>query len=333
MSYAGSQNKNLQRVRIFFRKIKWKKVLAFSFFVFIASILWFMQIYDQYFETSFYIPIKYESVPDSIVFNNSLPDKIKVKVRDYGRSIFHHYLEKQDTLRIDVSEILDNELANKSIQGGILESYINHAIPQTAQLRGYEPALITFSYSALQSQKIPVIFDGQVNLSPGYFLNGDIRISPETIMAYGTRADLAKLTYAYTTGDTLNGLESNRKISFDLVDKKNIKYSPHSVDVYIPVEAFQQKKIEVPVKCLNLPDNMIVKFFPSGVSLSFFVGVSISDSVNLNDFSVGVDYNGIKNSKSISVPVRVTESPPYAKNLTLDPPEVEYIFEYKNADK
>lgn len=328
---SDTTDKIVKRVRIFLKQIAWKKILAFSFFVIIATVLWFMQIYNQTFETNLKIPVKYVSVPDSIVFADSLPDRINVRVRDYGSAMFRYYLRGVDSVYIDVSSVIGNGSSSRILQGAAFEMYINKSLTQNAQIMRYEPARISLSYSTLQSRKMPVVFDGQINLSPGYFLNGDIRISPDSVMAYGTVADLAKLTYAYTTNDTVNGLESNRKIPFNLVQRKNIKLSPDNVNVYVPVEAYRQMKIEVPVECLNLPEDMIVKFFPSGVSLSFFIGVSMADSVKLGDFAVGVDYNGIKDSRSVSVPVRITSSPPYARSLTIEPPNVEYIFEYKEA--
>lgn len=327
---SQTTDKIMKKVRIFLENIPWKKILTFSFFAVIAMILWFMQIYNQTFETNLRIPIKYVSVPDSVIFTDTLPNQIDVRVKDYGSNIFKYYFKKPDTIVIDVSPIMGAGGSGKTLQGTALEMYINKSLSQSAKILRYEPVRITFSYSILKNRKVPVIFDGQINLSPGYFLNGDIRISPDSIMVYGTTAELAKMTYVYTSSDTLNRLDSEKQFSVNLVKNKNLKYSTDNVKISVPVEAFKQMKIEVPVECLNLPDDMTVKFFPSGVSLSFFIGVSMTDSVKLGDFAVAVDYNGIKDSKSVSVPVRITSSPSYAKSLTIDPPNVEYVFEYKD---
>lgn len=324
-------DKIIKEVRIFLEKISWKKILTFSFFVFIAAILWFMQIYNKVYETNIVIPIKYTSIPDSIIFNDSLPKEFRIRVKDFGFAMFKYHFNKDDTLYMDVSPIMKSggPVSGKILQGEALQAYIINYLPQSAQLLRYDPVRITFTYSLLKNRKIPVVFDGQINLSPGYFLNGDIRISPDTIMAYGSDADLTKLMYAYTVSDTVSGLESNRKISFNLVKFDNVKFTPDEVSIYVPVEAYRQMKVDVPVECLNLPEYLNVKFFPSRVSLSFFIGVSQADSVHVNDFTVGVDYDGIKDSKSAAVPVRITSSPSYARSLTIEPPDVEYIFEYK----
>lgn len=330
---GNATNNTFKKVRIFLRKISWKRILTFSFFVAIAAILWFMQIYNKLFETNLSIPVKYVSVPDSIVFNDTLPSSINVRVRDYGYNMFKYYFTKNDTIQFDVDPIIDsNNGSNKVLQGVTLEAYIRKFFPQSATIINYDPVRISFAYSILQSRKVPVIFDGQVNLSPGYFLNGDIRILPDSITAYGSGAELSKITYAYTTADTINSLESNRKIPYNLMPIPNIRLSPDKVNIYIPVEAYTQKKVEVLVECLNLPQNLSVKFFPSKVTLSFFAGVSMADSIKISDFSVGVDYESLKDSKSASVPVRIMSSPSFTRSLTITPSNVEYIFEYKENE-
>lgn len=327
---SNAVNEIWQKVRIFLRKISWKKILTFSFFVIIAAILWFMQVYNQFFETSISIPIKYVSVPDSIIFQDSLPSQITLRIKDNGFSMFKYYFKKRDTLRLDVSAII-NSSSSKVLQGSTFDMYVRKALPSSTQILNYDPLRISFNYSILEYKKIPVVFDGQINLSPGYFLNSDIKIVPDSVTAYAARPDLDKLMFAYTVSDTVSGLSSDKVIPYKLVSLKNIKFVPDVVDIDVPVEAYTQKNVEIPVECINLPENLNIKFFPSKVKLSFFVGVSEVDSIKMKDFSVAIDYDGIKDSKQASVPVRITSSPSYVRNLTISPPNVEFIFEYKST--
>ena len=159
---------------------------------------------------------------------------------------------------------------------------------------------------------------------------GDLQ-SYNILKAYAAKPDLDKLMFAYTVNDTISGLNSDKRISFKLASVKGIRFVPEVVSIDVPVEAYTQKNVEIAVECLNLPENLNVKFFPSKVKLSFFVGVSEVDSIKIKDFSVAIDYDGIKESKQVSVPVRITSSPSYVRNLTISPPNVEFIFEYKNT--
>ncbi len=327
---SNAANKIWQEVRIFLRNISWKKILAFSFFVIIASFLWFMQIYNQYFETSITIPIKYISVPDSIIFQDSLPSQINLRIKDNGFSMFRYYFQKRDTLRLDVSAIL-NGSSSKILQGSAFDMYVHKALPASSQLLSYDPIRISFNYAILEYKKVPLIFDGQINLSPGYFLKSDIKTTPDSVTAYASKLDLDKLMFAYTANDTINGLSFDKRVTYKLAPVKGVKFVPEEVYIDVPIEAYTQKNVEIAVECINLPENLNVKFFPSKVKLSFFVGVSEVDSIKIKDFSVAIDYEGIKESKQASVPVRITSSPSYVRNLTISPPNVEFIFEYKNT--
>jgi hypothetical protein len=245
--------------------------------------------------------------------------------------MFKYYFSKRDTVYIDISSVMNDNKSNFVVLNDKgLESYIRRVLPEAALIVRFDLPSISFHYSSLKSRVIPIVFDGQINLSPGYFLNGDIRLVPDSVVAYGASSDLDKLTYAYTTNNAVAGLEADSRLVFELQQNKKVKLVPNKINVYVPVEAYTQKKVDVLVDCLNLPDNLSIKFFPSRVMLSFFVGVSKSDSIDVNDFSVSVDYNGLKESRSASVPVRITSSPQYARNLTIDPPNVEFIFEYKD---
>ena len=316
-------------VRIFFKRISWKKILTFSFFTLIATILWFMQIYNKNFETTINIPIKYISIPDSIIFQDTLPSNITMRIKDDGFAMFRYYFKKRDTLRIDVQSIIKNG-NSKVLQGSSFDLFIRKSLPISTQVLAYDPIRISFVYAALESKKIPVIFDGQLNLSPGYFLNNDLKITPDSITAYGSQADLNKIMFAYTSNDTVSGLSANKRLKYSLANKERIKFSPAYIYVDVPIEAYTQKTVEVPVECLNLPEKLTIKFFPSKVKLTFFVGVSEVDSIREKDFSVAIDYNGLQESKQASVPVRITSSPGFVRPLPITPPNVQYIFEYKN---
>lgn len=322
--------KNIRKkVNIFFRFISKKKILTFLSFVIVATILWFMQIYNQNFETVIKLPIKYEAIPNNIVFLDSLPPTINIRLRDDGFSMFRYFFHRKDTLRLDISSIIKGN-STKVLQGIAFDQYVRNSIFLTSQLISYDPVRISFSYAPLDSKKVPVIFDGSISLSPGYLLSNDIKITPDSVTVYGSNMALNKILYLYTTKDTISSVESNKNLKVKLSGPKNIKIVPNTVDIFVPVEAYVQKNLEIPVECLNLPNNLNVKFFPSKVKLSFFVGVSKSDSVAEKNFSVVVDYEDLKVSSKSSIPVRIAARPEYVGSLSISPSNVEFIFEHRS---
>lgn len=328
--YSALFNKIKGGVRFFFKQLSWKKVLTFSIFVFIATILWFMQIYNKNFETTVSIPISYSDIPDNIVILDTLPSNIDIQLKDNGFAMFRYGLFNRDTLRINVASLLKNNSNTKvQIQGTLLDQYIRNSISPRSQLINYQPLRISFSYAPLTHKKLPIIFDGNLNLSPGYLLTNDIKIIPDSVDVYGAKKDLDKLLYIYTNKDTISGVESNKVYSVNISPIPRIRIRPNNIKISVFVEPYVQKSIDVPVTCLNLPRNLDIKFFPSKVTLQFYTGVSKSDSIRVSDFVVSVDYESLKDLSTKSIPVRVISNPEYVRNLTISPPNVEFIFEHK----
>lgn len=325
-----SLDKIIKRVSFFFLNISWKKILTFFIFIIIATILWFMQIYNKEFETTISIPIEYTNIPDSIVIQNTLPDKMQIKLKDYGLAMFSYRYFRKDTLRINVKALVKNSNSSRiALQGVTLDQYIRNSISDKSQILNYSPIMINLSYAPLAQKKLPVIFDGTVDLPPGYLLTSDISITPDSVMVYGSEIDLNKLLFAYTDIDTIKDVEADEEIFVDLRPIPNVKMNVKSIKVSIHAEAYVQRSIEVPVKCINLPQNESVKFFPSKVKILFFCGISQVDQIDINDFELVVDYSTLKESTNMFVPVRITSTPDYARNITIVPANVEFIFEHQ----
>lgn len=319
----------LQEVRSFFKTVSWKKILTFLFFVLLSSSFWMMQIYRQKFEATLDIPVKYVNVPDSIVFENDLPDRINVRIKDDGAALFKYYFTRRnDSLAVDVREIVSGT-QERVIQGRNFEQLIRGKLFVTSELISYSPTRVSYSYAVLHQKKLPVIYDGYISLAAGYLIDGELTISPDSVVAYGSKAALDTLHYAHTMGDTLKNVTSDIKMQIAMIPAKGIKFVPNSVELSISVDEFNNKEVEVPVTCVNLPENLNIKIFPSSVKVPFSVGLKRFNDISAEDFQIIIDYNDLKDLKDASIPVRITESPEYIQTKAPIPSEVEFVLEQK----
>lgn len=318
-----------QEVRAFFKNIPWKKILAFLFFVLLSCIFWMMQVFRQKFDFTLDIPVKYVNVPDSIIFETELPPHFEARVRDDGYTIFRYFLTRRnDSLVVDVRDIIRGS-QDRTIQGRNFEQFVQTKLFQTTDLLSYSPTRVSYTFALLQEKQLPVIYNGKVNLSPGYMLDGDLIIQPDSVRVYGSKASIDTLSYAYTVSDTLNDITSERQVTIQMKPIRGIRYVPHTVNLTVPVDEFLIKEVEVPIKCINLPSNLDIKFFPSTVKIPFFVGKKRFDLINSDNFEVKIDYDDIKDFNGSSIPVRITDSPDYVRTKVPIPAEVEYILEQK----
>ncbi|NDW09880.1 YbbR-like domain-containing protein [Dysgonomonas sp. 520] len=320
-------------VRTSFANITWRKVLTFSFFILLATGLWFLQIYRQPFETTLHVPVKYTNIPDSIIFDHELPESVSIRIKDGGAEMFRYFFSKRhDTLSIDVGQIINSTKSNV-LQGLSLEEILRTKLYSSSEIKSYSPSRISLDHAALVHKKVPVIFDGEVVIEPGYLLAGDIKMIPDSITIYGSEATLSGIEYIYTMNDTIKGITSPQTLSIDLIKGKNVRFSPSSIKLEVPVDQYNEKTVTVPIVCTNLPTDLDIKIFPSTAHVSFLVGQSKYKDVSDADFLIELDYNTLKDLKNPIVPIRLTLSPSYIDNVSISPYEVEFVFEKKVTDK
>lgn len=316
-----------QEVRTFFKNIRWKKILTFLFFVVLSCIFWIMQVYRQKYEATLTIPVKYINIPDSIVFENELPLLVSARIKDDGGALFKYLLTRRnDSLIVDVRDVVKST-PDKVIQGRNFEQLIRSKLFATTELISYSPTRMSYIYALLHDKKLPVIYNGNVNLANGHMLTGDLSVSPDSVLVYGSREALDTLYYAYTVSDTIENVTSERRVMVAMRPIRGIKYIPNEVELTIPADKFIEKVVEVPVTCINLPANLSIKFFPSSVKIPFDVGKTKEDNIVAGNFKIVIDYNDIKDLKESSIPVRITESPDYIRTKFPEPTEVEFVLE------
>jgi hypothetical protein len=332
MSDADDNNNKdtlTQKVRTFFKTISWKKILTFMFFVLLSSVFWMMQVYRQKYEATITIPVKYVNVPDSIVFEDELPATVYARIKDDGATLLRYYLiRRNDSLIVDVRDIINNS-QEKEIQGQNLEQLIRTKLFASTELISYSPSRMSYIYSLSHSKILSVIYNGSVTLDAGYMLDGDLTTTPDSVMVYGSRAMLDTLYYAYTVSDTLTHVKSRKSIKIKINPIPGVKFVPDEVELNISVDEFTLKKVEVPVECVNLPNNLNIKFFPSSVTVPFYVGLKRFDNITSDNFRITIDYDDIKDLKDVSIPVQITESPDYIRTQIPIPAEVEYVLEQR----
>lgn len=327
MSNTNDKEIITQKVRTFFKKISWKKTLTFLFFLLLSSIFWMMQIYRQKYEATLIIPVKYVNIPDSIVFENELPNEISVRIKDDGGTLFQYLLIRtDDSLVIDVRDIVKNT-PDKIIQGRNFEQLIRTKLIPSSELISYTPTRMSFVFALLHFKKLPVIYNGSISFASGHMLVGDLSVSPDSVLVYGSKMTLDTLFYAYTVSDTIKNVSSEHKINVSMSPLQGIKYVPNTVELTIPVDKFLEKEVEVPITCINLPSNLSIKFFPSSVKIPILVGLKRNEEITSESFGITIDYNDIKDTKESSISVRITESPDFVRTKIPIPSEVEFVLE------
>lgn len=328
MNLRATLNKWQPKLRAYFSTLPWKNMLVFLFFVLLAFIFWLMLFFQQEkVKGNYTIPLKYVNIPEEIVFDNPLPDKIDILVSDKGSEIYKYDFRKRDTIEIDVKKFLDDE-AN-ILQGSTYIQMIRTRISTTSDLIQYYPPTISLEASKLESKELLVVFDGEVNTSNSSLVADTITFMPEKVTAYGSGEKLKKLENAITDYSVFDNLKATSQLNVKIRPVDGIKFVPKEVEAFIRIDEYTEKVFEIPIESVNEPGNINVKFFPSKVEVSFATTLEEYKKIDAENFKITLDYNQLNKMQGSSAALELTTAPPNIRNIRLSPTSAEFLFEKK----
>ena len=325
MDIKPSINNRLTAFRAFFSAVPWKNLLSFLFFFMLAFIFWLTLFFERNVEGSYKVPLKYTNVPEDVVFDTEPPKFIEVRVSDKGSEIFRYDLFPKDTIVINLEEYQGSK--NSFIQGAQYLQLIKSSFSQNSTILGYFPLSISLATSKLESKKLSVVFDGEITTNRANLVADSATFLPETVIAYGARAQLSELSNAITEYTVFNNLKATSQLPIHIKPIEGVKFVPNIVDIYIPIEEFTERSFEIPITAKNLPHGMDVKFFPSRATVSFSVTLEEYKKISEDDFQVQLNYLDFHSNKDGRVELTLTREPSSVRNPRISPTSVEFLFE------
>ena len=92
---------------------------------------------------------------------------------------------------------------------------------------------------------------------------------------------------------------------------------------------FTEKKQQIPVTLVNVPEKMNVRVFPVVIDVTYNIGLSNFRKIKSNDIQAVFDYNEVKKNQKRKHKLQVINHSPYISNLRFSPDEVEFLLEVK----
>ena len=319
-----------QEVNEFFQSDKWKNFLTFLIFVAIAFGFWLIQYYQRKFEAEVVIPLSYANIPAEIVIKNDLPEKIDLKISDKGTAIFHYFFRKKELgIAINLAKI-PTEKTSYTIDHSTLYNYIQNQLLSTSELKSFVPEMIEVLYSPLANKQLPVILKSGLKYAPGYTLSDSIRIEPAFVTAYGDEEQLKNLTGIETEWVERKNINKKIDIAVDLHIPEKVRLSQEQVQISANVSEFTEKTISIPIVCSGLPEDRIVRFFPSNAEIHIQIGLDKYMQINESDFEISINFQDlikITNDKTYAYPLSLTRKPDGIINYRIVPETVQFLIE------
>ncbi|MDO5570042.1 MAG: hypothetical protein Q4F97_01065 [Bacteroidales bacterium] len=318
-----------KKVKNFLSKAQSKELLTFLFFLCLSFLFWMLQSMNEEGEATFVIPVEYNNIPKNIIFTNKPADKLNIRVKDKGLVLLNYSIKNLLTpIDIDFNQLTKkNGVVN--LDDDMLRALSKKKFKPTTSILTIYPDTISIYFSEQKSKKVPIVFNGTIDVAPQSRISDRILFTPDSVNVFAPQHLL----------DSINDIKTERLIYTNLADSvnKNValqqvygtKIVPTQVNMVIPIDEFTEKYFNIPIKVVDVPKELTIRLFPTNVKLLCFVGLNDFKDISAESFQLGVSYEVIKSTKNNKVAVDILKAPINVFNIRLQPDSVEFIIEEK----
>lgn len=311
-----------------------RDAFVFLIFLFVSTTFWFLNALRDNYLATFSFPVKFVNVPDNEVIAGSVTKSINLRVKGSGYSILRQYISNTlSTPTYDVSKlrriehegseqaILISRDQRKHFQGQLfLEMDLIDILPDT----------IFIELQKLESKKVPIRFNGKLNLEKQFLMAGPVLFEPDSVEVSGPKNIVDTLSAILTRHFVYEKVRDTLVRNVGLLNPEGLEISLKSSSMLIPVEPFSESSIVIPIDVIGLADSLRGKTFPSEVNITFRTGLSKFDKISPNDFRAIVDAStAFTEGGTTRLRVKIDKTPVGIYSMDYSPIFVEYLIERK----
>lgn len=299
-----------------------KDVLIFLLFVGFVSIFWWGRTMSSPRDVDLRVTLTYTGVSEQVVFQNELPQSMKIIVRDNGQQL--RQIKHQDlNLNINLTPYLSQETGSLALTADVLRPRLQDILPGSTSIQQIEPELIESTYYIQQKKTVPIVVQSQVTAASQHQLVGEPQVIPSSVQVFGSREAIEHIDYILTDSICITELREDVTLNVALQTPAQVRVSPKTVQVMWKAEPFTEKSFVLPIEVLGVPDGKRVRLFPQQANVTVRVGISHFAHVQEADIKAVCHY---PSQPCHALPIELITTNPYISNIRISPSSVEYII-------
>ena len=264
------------------------------------------------------------------VIISEVPKLINVTISGRGFELLKYYIEKP-VIEVDFSQLRKNNTQYVWSESEQLDKIINH-FDSKIVVKSINPDTVVFPFDSQFIKKVPVMVIVNPTFAVGFDLIDDFRSSPDSITVTGPESMLKIINSVSTKKIELNEINSAVDFPVELnisPSLSQLNFSHQSVSVVANVGKFTEGMVNVPVTIVNVPEDLIINFFPKEISVVFYSSLEAYANINEADFIVECDFNLLTADNNYLNPVLVKQ-PLDVKTAQLKITQLEFIITSTN---
>ena len=300
-----------------------KEFLIFLFFLALSGAFWLLMTLNETMEREFKIPMRLTGVPRNAVITGELPDTVRVTVRDKGFTLVTYDFRP---LVFRFSNYADEDEGKGTIPLTDVQKQVLSQMYGSSKLLQVKPGAFDFYFTYGTSKKVPVVFRGKITTSKSYYL-AHTEFYPSMVTVYANKQQLDKLQSVEIEPFNYRNLQDTIRQAVKIRKIRGVKIVPPTVRLSVYPDVLTEETIDVPITAINMPPGMVLRTFPSKVTVRFTIGASLFRTIKPNLFKVVVDYEELAANPSDKCTLQLRSVPRSVSKASLEIDRVDYLLE------
>lgn len=196
----------------------------------------------------------------------------------------------------------------------------------SSKLLQVKPGKFDFYFTYGTSKKVPVVFRGKITTNKSYYL-AHTEFYPSMVTVYANKQQLDKLQTVEIEPFNYRNLQDTIRQAVRIKKIRGVKIVPPTVRLSVYPDVLTEEAIEVPITAINMPPGMVLRTFPSKVTVRFTIGASLFRTIKPNLFKVVVDYEELAANPSDKCTLQLRSVPRSVSKASLEIDRVDYLLE------
>ena len=231
------------------------------------------------------------------------------------------------TVRFDASDLHPRGDGLFFITSSELDKYSGDIFTEETAVSAYLTDTLVFKFTPEAGRKLPLRAVADISYRPQYDSPSGLRLSPDSVMAYGNPSVLEGLGSVSTSPVSYMGLSSSKHGEVRLQGISGVRLSEYSAEYHIDVVRFVQLSRECPVGVEGLPPGASVRIYPQYATVTYRCPFPIAGA-GRGDVRVNVSYEDFASSLTGRCVPSVAGLPEGAFRVEVEP-EVFTVVELK----
>ena len=304
-----------------------KEFLIFLFFLLLSGAFWLMMALNETYEEELKVPVRLVGMPRNAVMTDEPADTVKVTVRDKGFTLVtYKYGHWFRPLTFKFATYANEDQGHGAIPAADIIKQVQSQLYGSSKLLSVKPEKLDFYFTYGASKKVPIRFRGKISTSKSYYL-AHTEFSPMMVTAYANKKVLDELKYVEIEPFNYRNLQDTIHQNVRLQKIRGVKLVPSTVRLSVYPDVLTEESIEVPVSAVNMPAGMVLRTFPSRVTVRFTIGASQFRMIRPEQFNVVVDYQTLAENPSDKCTLQLISVPSSVSKAKLELDKVDYLLE------